>query len=228
MAEAATRGVSAKAMGMRALLLLAVLPVVAWAWMEGWRLAQADWAATPARQQVEDWAARTRRLPEAARVDAAEAALKRAVGMPPHDPTLHERLGDLQLLRARERWNDTPVLRAMAAEAARHFEAAVALRPAEPGAWAGLAQARWLAGEPRDAVYAAWERARALGPHEGHVQPVLMEIALADWDQAPEAVQDWATHLFDQSPEAVRRQINALAREYGLNFEPDTPKAGQP
>jgi hypothetical protein len=72
-------------------------------------------------------------------------------------------------------------------------------------------------------VHEPWSKALLLGPFEGHVQPVLLQVALADWDNASIDMQTWAKALFDRSDPAVRAQIDVLARYYGLTFTPDTP-----
>lgn len=194
-----------------------------WMLWEAQRLMQADWGSVAAREQVVEWVASGQGAPvgDDAAWQSAVEALNRSLQITPRDPDLHERLGDAYLAAGQRDAADAAVSQRHFNRAAGHYEQATVYRPGEPGTWAALAAARQAAGLPAAEVHAAWRRALELGPYEGHVQPVLLQVVLADWDAAPPALQAWATVLFDASTPAVRRQINVLARRYGLQFSAD-------
>ena len=206
-------------------LLALVLPTAAWVFYESQRQFRAYWASAAVREQVLAWVSGNG-LPKSAQVwDGARAAIQRSIDITPDDPDLYERMGDLHAVAGQRDWADPALRQAHYAEAATHYLHAIALRPSEPQTWAMLAAARQAMGAPPADVNAAWAKAQKLGPFEGHVQPILMQVVLADWDHATPPMQDWAKALFDHGNEGTRRDINVLAQRYGLVFHPDTVTA---
>ncbi len=212
---------SAKAARWRAVLMLAcAVPLCGWVVFEAQRVFRAEWASMAARQQVTRWVSTDAVV---AQEDALQAlaALQQALAITPKDPQLHERLGDLYTVLGRKDWDQVQLRNAHFTRAVAAYEASLALRPGTASAWAGLAVARQSLAGAAAGVHSAWQQAQARGPFEEHVQPVLLQVVLADWNGATPAMQSWAKALFDRSDANTRAQINALAKLYGLVFEPD-------
>lgn len=216
-----TPGISRR--GAACVLLAVSLPIAAWVFFEAQRIFRADWASAGARQQVQRWAAGQGPAPTVAQWEDAHADLLESLAITPDDPDLHERLGDLKFVAGMRKGLDEQQNKRQFEAAAGHYEQATALRSTEPGAWAMLALSRQLASAQRLQVQAAWTKAQALGPFEGPVQPVLLNVVLGDWEGATPAMQDWAKGLFDTGNEAARNAINAQAKPFGLIFSPDAP-----
>lgn len=212
--------------GLRAtptLLALLTLAASAAVVFEAQRVFRADWASMAQRQQVVSWLSAEVPVFSAEDWDRAQAALQHSLALTPDDPSLHEGMGDLHSVAGRRDWADAAMRHAHFRRAAQSYETALRLRPVEPGAWAALASARQSYEAPPELVQQAWTKALALGPYEGHVQLVLLQVALADWDRATPAMHEWAKQLFDKGDSAKRAQINAKARYYGLLFSADAP-----
>jgi tetratricopeptide (TPR) repeat protein len=206
-------------------LLCSLLPVAGWVLFEAQRTFRADWASAYERQQVLAWVAGTGLPKSPEEWEAARAALQASIDLASDDPDMQERMGDLYGVAGLRDWADIALRHQHYAKAAAYYQAALKLRPSEPQTWAVLASARQAMGAPPASVYEAWAKARQLGPFEGHVQPILMQIVLADWNGASPQMQDWAKGLFDAGNAATQRDINALALRYGWQFTPDAPAA---
>jgi tetratricopeptide (TPR) repeat protein len=206
-------------------LLVAALPVAGWVFWEAHRTFHADVASAAARARVSTWASGVESPRTAQEWDDAHAALQTALGLTPDDPDLHERLGDLHGVAGRRDWALKDLRRQHFGRAAEAYRQALALRPGEPATWAMLASTYQVLGTDRARVQEAWAKARALGPLEAHLQPILLQIVLADWAGAAPEMQDWAKRLFDQGDAATRAYINTAAQPYGLIFNPDIVSA---
>ncbi len=200
-----------------------VLPLAGWVMHEAQRVFRAEWATLAAREQVDRWAASPEGNASTPGWNAALEDLLAGLALTPDDPALHERLGDLYSVAGRRDWASSTLRVQHYRKAASAYENAAALRPGSAVAWAALASARQAMAADAAQVHAAWRQARKLGPFEGHVQPLLLQVVLADWDAASPAMQDWAKALFDRSDAPTQAQINVLAKYYGLAFTPDTP-----
>lgn len=209
----------------RWLLLLAVLPVAAWVVWESQRLVRADLASLIERQQLTAWANGDGKPPTPGQLAAAGAAIQQSLRLTPDSPALHEKQGDVHFVAARLDWARPDLRKDHLARAAAAYQAAATLRPSEPQTWVMLATAYQGMGRPPAEVHAAWAQGLALGPHEGHVQPMLLQVVLADWPGASPAMQAWAKTMFDNGDANTRRAINAMAAPYGLLFSPDPPAA---
>lgn len=206
-------------------LALAILPLAGWMLFEAQRTFRAEWATLAAREQIVRWLTAESTPQDVPSWGRALASLQQGLALTPHDPALHERMGDLYSVAGRSHW-DKPTLRNQHFQhAATWYESALELRPGSAAAWAALATARQAIGDSPARVQEPWNRALRLGPFEGHVQPVLLQVVLVDWDHASPAMQAWAKGLFDRSDPATRAQINVLARYYGLAFAPDEASA---
>jgi predicted TPR repeat methyltransferase len=128
----------------------------------------------------------------------------------------------LYCVAGRRDWEQMDQRKQLHRQAAVHYENALALRPGSAVAWAGLAIARQAMEDQPARVHAAWNEALRLGPHEGHVQPLLLQVVLSQWALASPPMQRWAEALFDGADAQKQAQINVLAKYYGLVFSPDT------
>ena len=203
------------------LLLALLLPTAAWVLYESQRVFRADWASAAARQQVLAWVSGAGLPKSQPEWDAARTALQTSLDLAPDDPDMQERMGDLHAVAGQRDWADPALRNQHYAKAAGYYGVAIALRPSSPQTWAMLAAARQAMGAPAATVHAAWTEAQQRGPFEGHVQPILMQVVLADWDGASPAMQAWAKGLFDAGNASTQRDINDMARRYGLQFAPD-------
>ena len=104
------------------------------------------------------------------------------------------------------------------------------MRPTEPQAWASLAVAHYETHEYGPPLQEAWARALALGPHEGYVQPMLMNFALATWRHATPAMRKWVEDIFENGSESTRVEINKRAAFNGLQLSitPSAPSTAAP
>ncbi len=207
-------------------LALAVLPLAGWMLFEAQRTFRAEVATLAAREQVLRWLAADGVPKSAPGWETALQALNDGMTLTPDDPELHERMGDLYSVAGRTNWSDATLRTQYYKQAAVWYESALQLRPGSAAAWAALAASRQAMGDSAPRVQEPWNRALRLGPFEGHVQPVLLQVVLVDWDNATPAMQSWAKALFDRSEPAVQAQINVLARYYGLAFSPEGTAVG--
>jgi tetratricopeptide (TPR) repeat protein len=212
---------------LRVLLLVGAVAITGLAIQESQRHVRAYLQAGEARYLAEKWVNSPQRPPSEARVLTAMAAVQRALTITPDDPGLHEQLGDLHVLMAQ--LPDVTVLKPAAVKAnlssgIAAYKAAIALRPRDGQTWAALAMALHLQGTDKQAMRDAWQKSLALGPNEGHVMPMLLELVLRDWAGAPKDMQDWATSLFERSSEEQRARFNRQAERYGLHFEATPPE----
>ena len=209
--------------------LLAALawPMAGWVFFEGQRTARADWASAAARQHVVRWVSGAAAPSDTDEWEAARSAIQHSLNLVPDSPEMQERMGDVYSVAGQVSWANDRLRNDYFKRAAAHYESAVALRPSESGTWAMLAAARQAMRASPASVQQAWAQARKLGPFEGHVQPMLMQVALADWDNASPVMQNWAKALFDRGGPVMQAEINALAGRYGLVFKPDVSPTAQ-
>ena len=209
--------------------LLAVLawPTAGWVLFEGQRTVRADWASATARQHVVRWVSGEVAPADTNEWEEARSAIQHSLNLVPDSPEMQERMGDVYSVAGQVNWANEKLRTEYFKRAAVHYESAVALRPSESGTWAMLASARQAMGASPTRVQHAWAQARKLGPFESHVQPMLMQVALADWNNASPVMQNWAKTLFDRADPVMQAEINALAGRYGLVFKPDALPTAQ-
>jgi tetratricopeptide (TPR) repeat protein len=205
------------------LALAVAVPVAAWVFAEAQRHARADLTSAGARKAVTVWVSGERRPPSREALDSARADIERAVRIEPDNPALQEALGDAYLASAQFDWRNVAARRAHLERAAAQYQRVIALSPVAAQTWASLASTYAALGESKELLRQAWERALALGPNESHVQPMLLQTALAVWPDASPHMQQWAKALFENGTDAQRRTINQMAKAYGLEFESDAP-----
>ena len=204
-------------------LLLVAIAVGAWVLYESQRLVRADLLAVGTRKQVGSWASGAAEPTSQLDWDKALATLSAAQAITPDNPGLQEAIGDLHMVAGRRGWADMPVRLHHFGLAAAQYRTALALRPTDPQTWASLAAAYQGAGDTGSNLHQAWAKALALGPNEGHVQPMLLESALATWAVATPQMQAWAQAFFAASAGPQRKAINQMAQRYGLRFNADLP-----
>lgn len=209
-------------------MLVLVCAVALFVLAQGLTTMAADLASQGARRLVGHWVSHASAVPAPAELAQARAALLTSLALTPGNAALHEQLGDLALMASRLPNDDDAAARTEALRAAaRHYRDALALQPRDPQTWASLSLALQAAGDAASAQD-AWHEALRRGPHEGHVQPVLLEVLLLDWPGATPDMQDWATTLFRQAGPRERLAMNRAAERHGLHFELDEPQEVPP
>lgn len=218
MTEASTPG--APGLGLRRAAvwvpLALTLCVTAWVFWESQRLIRADFASLAARQQVANWVDGSKKPQSASEWEHARDAIDRALAIAPEDPAMHEVRGDVYVVAGSLRWFDAQERKAHFRQAIGSYRNSLRLRPTEPQTWAGLAAAYYGADDWGAQFQEAWARARALGPYEGHVQPMLMDLALATWHDASPEMRKWVEDTFEGATESGRIEINKVAARRGL------------
>ncbi len=203
--------------------LVPVCMVGGWAIYEGQRLARADLMSVGTRKQVDTWASGAAVPGSQQEWDAAMTTLTAAQAITPDNPGLQESIADLYTVAGRRDWADPPKRLQHFNQAVTHYRLALALRAADPQTWASLAAAYQGQGDTGNNLHRAWDKALELGPNEGHVQPMLLETALATWTTASPKMQRWTMDFFEKSAEPQRKAINEMARRYKLRFDVDGP-----
>lgn len=209
-------------------LLLAVCVVGGWAIYEGQRVARADLMSVGTRKEVAAWASGTATPSSQQDWDDALTTLMAAQAITPDNPGLQESIADLHVVAGRRDWADLPRREQHFNLAVLQFQKALALRSADPQTWASLAAAYQGLGDTGSKLHQAWAKALELGPNEGHVQPMLLETALATWAAASPRMQRWTLDFFEASAEPQRKAINEMARRYKLRFDVDAPAPAAP
>lgn len=196
--------------------LVLTLCVTAWVFWESQRLIRADFASLAARQQVANWVDGSKKPQSASEWERARDAIDRALAIAPDDPAMHEVRGDVYAVAGSLRWFDAQERKAHFLQAIGSYRNSLQLRPTEPQTWAGLAAAYYGADDWGAQFQEAWARARALGPYEGHVQPMLMDLALATWPDVSPEMRKWVEDTFEAAPESGKVEINRIAARRGL------------
>jgi tetratricopeptide (TPR) repeat protein len=206
---------------LRPLALGALFAVAMWVFVTAWSDFRADGRSAAARQATAAWVGGERRGPDRAAHAQALASLQAALQIQPQDPSLHESLGDLQMVAAQQPWPTAEERAQQLAAATGHYRRTLDIRPRDARTWAALAMAQLLQGQRGPSVNEAWEQARKNGPHEGYVMRQLFFVVIAGWDEASPAMRQWATDLYENGSKAQREAINRFAREHGLEFSSD-------
>lgn len=200
------------------LLLAMVMSIAGWVFWEGQRLIRADAASLKARHLLGQWSSGAASPTSSQQLDTVGEALRQALAITPDDPSLQEQLGDLYMVGGRRDWEDESLRKQHFSDAEAQYRKALALRPTDPQTWASLAAAYQGLGKTGSHMQQAWEKALQLGPSEGHVQPMLLDMVLATWSTASPTMKRWAEMLFESGSSAQRTSINTAAARYGLHF----------
>ena len=178
--------------------------IAGWVFWEAQRVIRADAASLKARHLLMQWSSGAAVPASPQQVSAVREALQSALAITPDDPSLQEQLGDSYMVSGRLDWNDEALRRQHFLDAERQYRKALALRPTDPQTWASLAAAYEGLGDTGPRMHRAWEEALRLGPNEGHVQPMLLDMVLATWPTASPTMKRWAETLFESGTEPQR------------------------
>jgi len=203
--------------------LALTLGVSGWVVWESQRLIRADLGSMAARQDVALWAGGAEAPASQAAWQAALQDIERAVDIIPDNAAFHAARGDAHMVAGTQEWFGPEQRQKQFMQAIESYKTSLRLRPTEPQTWASLASAYFGAGELGAPLHQAWDRALKLGPHEGHVQPVLMDLALATWSTATPEMRAWVEATFENTSEAGRDEINRMAALRGLKLTSTTP-----
>ena len=165
--------------GTARLLALCAIPLLIWLIYTAARWGVADLYYQPAVITLKKPHAAT---PPATERQSAEANLNKALKLDPHNPSIHEYLAAVMAMPAGAAAESEAALQ----QAMRHYRRSIALRPAWPYAWLGLAAAKYSAGQLDGEYYAALRQAARLGPSEQVVQRYIIELGLGAWANVPE------------------------------------------
>lgn len=178
----------------RLALALPASALLAWAIADAARLGIAEQATLAAAGDMASWADRDD-PPSRPMLEDVEARLDGALARAPDLATAHELLARIALRRT-----DRPDA---FERAAGHFGRAIAARPSSPYPWAGLAEAKYRAGDTGAGFEGALVHAARLGPSEPEVERAVEDLGLAAWDS-----------LGAEGRQAVQRMMrNAMRRD---------------
>lgn len=200
-------------------LLLVALAIGGWVFWDGQRMIRADAHSLGARKQIVGWASGESQPASAAEWDEARDAMLAALDITPDNAALQEQMGDLYVVAGRRDWADQALRLRHFGQAVAYYQKALALRPTDPQTWASLAVAYQGLGQTGAPLHQAWAKALALGPNEGHVQPMLLETALATWSASSNEMKSWMIQFHDNGSLTQRKAISEIALRYGLQFQ---------
>jgi tetratricopeptide (TPR) repeat protein len=216
----------AQRFGFAALAPLALsLGITGWVFWESQRMIRSDLGSMAARQDVARWAGGIGSPPSPAAWEAAREAIERAISITPDNAAFHDALGNVHMVAGSQPWFAPEEQRKHFLQAIDSYQESLRLRPTEPQTWASLASAYFGAGESGAPLHQAWARALALGPNEGHVQPMLMDLALATWRTATPQMRSWVETTFENASDSGRKAINEMAALRGLQLSSSTTPA---
>ena len=184
------------------------ISALAWSGQTAMRQGLADWEAMRWRNDVAQWSGKGE-APSAERWVPAADGLRSALRLTPGDPTLHDNLAVLYSLGAWTFQTANGPTRDYAPYAALHFRRAAVLRPTSSYSWAGLASAKYQAGEVDAELFRAMALAGAYGPREPRVQLVLADLGFLLWDAMDAQQQALAVENLHRT---AQRQAPALAK----------------
>ncbi len=177
------------------------------------KLIRADFAQLEARSFVRGWAdgnsAWTVRKWQQAHDDTL-AALR----ITPDNPSLHDQMGVIFLIRARDAYASAPMQQLLYTEAARWQRSSLVLRPGHGWTWASLAESLQALSPGSDEAWHAWRQAVKFTPHEMTVEPNLFRIGFSQWQAAPDDVKAWMRVTYEQAAPAQRKRIEGIAAQY--------------
>jgi hypothetical protein len=197
-------------------------------------VAASDFRLLKARWLVNEWRQGNGSIPTTAAWGQVRDTLERELASTPDSPTLLDDLGFLYASRA-QTLSEIPALielqQALLADAVNYYRAASNVRPGFPYTWAYLALAKHLLNQHDAELWDAFDTAMKHGRNEFGVQPVLAEIAFANWATlSPERRQTVIAMVADTPDNWQKRheKLLAIAEKYvvTLNLEAPTPAPG--
>lgn len=186
------------------LLSLLAVPTARFAW----ELLTTDLAVLQARQQMLAWSQPSTPM-RAADWVTARNRVTQALEAAPDNPTLHDLLASLYVMRARQSTQGSAFQTSLYATAAQHQRAALALRPGHGWTWAGLAESLLVPNPQSPEGWAAWRQALKLAPHEVLVQYTLYRVGQPLQEHAPPDVLVWLQQT-RQTPSVRLRKMLGL------------------
>ena len=189
-----------------------LLPAAGWICWQSYKLIKADFQMMEGRAMVYAWAAGKSHWNIPDWVFARDSLLA-AMRTTPDNATIHDLLGVLYTVRARDAWRNVEVQKQYYREAAKYQRSSLALRPRHGWTWAALAES--LQGiEPGSAeMWDAWRKAHRWAPYEPPVQLTLLDIGLRAWRSAPEDVKATMKHIYATSQPAEKAFADGVAQK---------------
>jgi hypothetical protein len=198
-----------------ALLLAAAL--FGWALMTGWRYAAADWLSTEPRHALRQWQEKGIPITDQ-QWPQLQSRLARAIAYTPGNAVLHDFMAALYAYKGQQAWNELGLRRAFYADAKRHLEFSIELRPGNGRTWISLASARYALGEPDLRIFDAVIKALDHAPHDPALQGLALSILMARWAQAPESLRVWAKRLYEEPQKRSALRMDEKMRQFGVKF----------
>ena len=174
---------------------------------------RADFTVLEARAIVRSWADGKAAWTTKRWVKAHDDTLA-ALQITPDNPTLHDQMGVINLVRARDAWASREMEIKFYAEAARWQRSSLALRPGHGWTWAALAESLQGLQPGSDEAWHAWRQARRYTPHEISVQDSLFRIGFAQWKRAPADVKAWMRATYAGAGPLRRQRIDGFAAQF--------------
>lgn len=207
--------------------LLVAAAACLWVLQTGGGLWRADRLSLQAQQTVADWATAGKGW-TADSYTATRNALLDALQLQPKDPELHLALAQLYVTQGQVGWADPVQREAFFEEALVHQQQALAARPLDGPTWLQVAISLQALGRPLPEQHHAWEQARMLAGREAPVMLGLVDLALAGWDTATPAMQQWVRSTYAAAAPALQRamQADAKRRNRAEPLQMTAPSAG--
>lgn len=199
------------------LFLVLVAALFGWAAMTGWRYAAADWLSTEPRHVLRQWQEKGEPISEARWIEL-QSRLARAIRYTPSNPVLHDFMAAMYAYKGQQAWEDVGLRRAFYADAKRHLEFSIELRPVNGRTWVSLAAARYALGEPDLRIFDSVKKALLYGPHDPALQSLAVSIVLARWSRAPQSLRDWATALYEDPQKRRALRMDQKLQQFGVKF----------
>lgn len=179
-----------------------------------WRIVDSDFTVLEARLLVDRWTGEDRAwsVGNWFRAHDANAA---ALLITPDNPDLHDQLGLLFLMAARDSASRPEQRQRLFELAAAHQLASLKLRPFHGVGWAALAESMQEISPGSAETWQAWRNARRYAELEFPVQFGLVRVGFMGWQQAPDDVKAWLRKTY-VAAERQRPGIDELAEQYGV------------
>lgn len=191
-------------------VLLAGAAAVAWYAVP---VIRADFTVLEARAIVRSWADGKTQWTTKRWVKAHDDTLA-ALQITPDNPTLHDQMGVINLVRARDAWASREMEVMFYGEAARWQRSSLNLRPGHGWTWAALAESLQALQPGSEEAWFAWRQARRFTPHEISVQDNLYRVGFSQWKAAPADVKGWMRATYQAAGPLRRQTIDKLAAQY--------------
>lgn len=177
------------------------------------KLIRADFEVLEARSMVRSWADGSSSWTVKKWQQAHDDTLA-ALRITPNNPSLHDQMGVIFLIRARDAWPSKAMEKLLYTEAARWQRSSLNLRPGHGWTWAALAESLHALQPASDEAWQAWRQAQRYTPHELTVELNLFRIGFSQWKAAPADVRAWMRNTWQQAGAGQRQRIDKIAAQY--------------